>query len=340
MRVFEIKDKFGLENLVCVDRPEPQCGPGHVALRMRAASVNYRDVLMVRGQYNPRQELPLIPCSDGVGVVEEVGPGVTRVAVGDRVAATFIQGLIARPVPRDGRFLKTTLGGPLDGTLADVMVLPDTGVVRVPEHLSDVQAATLPCAALTAWSALFGQGEVRPGDTVVVQGTGGVSIFALQLGAMFGARVIVTSKSDAKLDRARSLGAHAVINYRDKPDWAKEVRTLTGGIGADHVIDVGGSGTLEQSLRAVRAGGAVSVIGILSGGKGALDITPILMRNLRLQGVFVGSRTEFEDMNRAIGQSRLVPVVDRVFGFDETPAAFAHLAAGEHFGKVCIEISR
>jgi NADPH:quinone reductase-like Zn-dependent oxidoreductase len=301
---------------------------------MRAASLNYRDIMTVNGTYNPRQPLPLVPCSDGVGEVVAVGEGVSRVQVGDRVATLFSQGWMGgRPSVEE---LRATLGGPLDGTLSELMALSETGVIAVPEHLSDAGAATLPCAALTAWSGLVEQGGVTAGDTVLVQGTGGVSIFALQFAVLLGARAIVTSSSDEKLRRARDLGAWQTINYLDDPGWGTTARRITGGIGVDHVVEVGGAETLEQSLRAVRVGGTVSVIGVLSGAAASLNIAPILMQNVTLQGILVGSRERFERMNRAISHHRLQPLVDRVFPFAETPAAFAHMAAGKHVGKVCI----
>jgi NADPH:quinone reductase-like Zn-dependent oxidoreductase len=337
MRAFEIQDSFGLENLRLSERPDPAPGPGEVLLKMRSVSLNYRDLLMVRGHYNPRQPLPLIPCSDGVGEVIGVGDGVTRVAVGDRVATIFSQTWIGGPPSAEK--LAGTLGGPLDGTLTEEMVLSADGVVAVPEHLTDADAATLPCAAVTAWSALVEQGSVAAGDVVVVQGTGGVSIFALQLAQLLGARVIVTSSSDAKLERARDLGAWKTINYKEDPAWGKTVRRLTDGAGADHVVEVGGAGTLEQSLKAVRVGGQVSVIGVLSGVSSEINIIPILMQNVRLQGILVGSREGFERMNRAVAEHSLRPVVDRVFPFDDAPAAFKHMASASHFGKICITIN-
>jgi NADPH:quinone reductase-like Zn-dependent oxidoreductase len=301
---------------------------------MRAASLNYRDLMTVEGSYNPRQPLPLVPCSDGVGEVVAVGDGVSLVREGDRVATLFSQGWMGgRPTIEQ---LRATLGGPIDGTLSELMVLPETGVIAVPEHLSDAAAATLPCAALTAWSALVELGGVTAGETVLVQGTGGVSVFGLQLARLAGARAIVTSSSDHKLGRARELGAWQTINYREDTDWGKTARTMTGGLGVDHVVDVGGAGTLEQSLRAVRVGGTVSVIGVLSGAAASLNIAGILMQNVTLRGILVGSRERFERMNRAVANHRLEPVVDRIFPFAETVEAFAHMAAGRHVGKVCI----
>lgn len=344
MKAWEVRGSFGLDRLELAERPEPEPGPGEVLLRMRAASINFRDFLMVEGRYNPKQPLPLVPCSDGVGDVVAVGPGAERLAPGlaegDRVAPIFAQGWLAgRPRRED---VRTTLGGPLDGTLAELMVARAQGVVPVPEHLSDEEAATLPCAAVTAWNALTSGGDtgsVKAGDTVLTLGTGGVSIFALQLARVLGARVIVTSSSDDKLARAKELGASEGVNYREVPEWGKRVRELTGGVGVDHVIEVGGGDTLPKSLQAVRAGGTISLIGVLSGRPTELDVASILMRQVRIQGVLVGSREHFEAMNRAIAQHGLRPVVDRVFPFPEAPEAFRHLAAGRHLGKVAIRIS-
>lgn len=336
MKVYEIQSGFGLDNLKLVERPEPQPGPGQVLLRMRAVSLNYRDLMTVEGTYNPRQPLPLIPCSDGVGEVVAVGDGTSRVAVGDRVATLFSQGWMGGRPSIDE--LRATLGGPLDGTLAEMMVLPESGVIRVPAHLSDPEAATLPCAGLTAWNMLAEEGGVTAGDTVLVQGTGGVSIFALQFAQLLGARAIVTSSSDDKLVRARQLGAWQEINYLDDQSWGKTARSLTDGIGVDLVVEVGGAGTLEQSLQAVRIGGSILLIGVLAGGASELSIVPIFMKNVRVQGLLVGSRKMFERMNRAIAQHELHPVVDRVFPFSEAPAAFEHVKSGGHFGKVCIAI--
>lgn len=337
MRVFEIQDEFGLDHLVPADHPEIQPGPGEVLVEMKAASLNYRDLMTVRGQYNPKQPLPLVPCSDGVGVVKSTGAGVSRLQAGDRVATVFAQGWLGgSPDPANSR---TTLGGPRDGTLAQSMVLNENGLVKVPAHLSDAEGATLPCAAVTAWRALVTLGNVRAGDTVLVQGTGGVSIFALQFAVLLGARVIVTSSSDAKLAKARELGAWQGINYKDEPKWGEKARDLTGGEGVDHIVEVGGAGTLEQSLEAIRLGGEISVIGVLSGVASEMNIIPILMKQARLQGIFVGSREDFKAMNRAIEQHQMHPVVDRIFPFADTPEAFRHMAGARHFGKICIDIA-
>jgi NADPH:quinone reductase-like Zn-dependent oxidoreductase len=335
MKVYEIQGAFGLENLKQVDRPEPGPRAGEVLLKMRAASLNYRDIMTVGGSYNPRQQLPLIPCSDGVGEVIAVGDGVTRFGVGDRVATLFCQGWLGGPPT--AQKLRSTLGGPFDGTLAEMMVLSEHGVVRVPEHLSDVEGSTLPCAALTAWSALVAFGNVTAGSTILVQGTGGVSIFALQFANMLGARAIVTSSSNEKLEKVRELGSWKEINYTEDPEWGKTVRKLTGGVGVDNVVEVGGADTLQQSLRAVGVGGQITVIGVLSGVSSKLNVVPVLMQSLRLQGILVGSRDGFEDMNRAIEANQLHPVVDRVFPFSDVPEAFEYMMSGAHLGKVCIE---
>jgi NADPH:quinone reductase-like Zn-dependent oxidoreductase len=327
---------WGVENLVLTERPEPRPGPGQVVVRMRAASLNYRDLLMVRGEYNPKQRLPLVPCSDGSGEVVAVGEGVTRAAVGDRVCPTFHQRWIAGEPSRE--LLRGTLGGPLDGTLAELMAVDEQGLVRVPEHLSDAEAATLPCAALTAWNALVTEGRVTAGETVLVQGTGGVSIFALQLAVLLGARVIATSSRDEKLARARELGAWETINYREQPAWGARAGELTGGRGVDLVVEVGGAGTLEQSLRAVRPGGTIAMIGVLSGAATELRLNSVLMRKIRVQGIIVGPRESFAAMSRAIAHHRLRPVVDRVFPLAETREAFDYLASGRHFGKVVIAL--
>lgn len=337
MQVHELRGGFGLDNLHLAERPRPEPGPGQVRVRVSAVSLNYRDLMMVRGEYNPRQPLPLVPCSDGVGVVEALGPGVQGVAVGQRVAGLFAQRWWAGPPTAEA--LRSTLGGPHDGMLAQEVVLDAHGVVPVPTHLDDVEAATLPCAALTAWSALVTLGRVRAGDTVLVQGTGGVSSFALDFARMHGARVIATTGSAHKLDSLRARGAWQVIDHRADPQWGKTVRALTGGEGVDHVIEVGGVGTLAQSLRAVRPGGTVSLIGVLAGNTADLNLTPVLMTQVRVQGVFVGHREGFLAMSRAIAQHGLRPQVDRVLGFHEARAAFEHLASGAHQGKVCIRVA-
>jgi NADPH:quinone reductase-like Zn-dependent oxidoreductase len=336
MKVIEIRDNFGIDSLTIADRPDPHPRPGEVLLHMRAWSLNYRDLLVVKGAYNPKLRLPVMPLSDGVGQVAAVGAGVGRVRVGDRVAGAFMPAWI------DGALTeakaKSALGGGAAGMLAEQVVLPEEGVVPVPGHLTDEEAATLPCAGVTSWHALITEGGLKPGDTILTQGTGGVSLFALQFARLAGARVILTSSSDAKLARAATLGAGHLINYKTTPEWDKPVREVTGGTGVDLVVEVGGAGTLGQSLRAVRPGGIISLIGILTGGGGMINPLPILMKNIRVQGIFVGSRAMFEAMNQAIAQHQLRPVVDRTFPFAETRAAFRYLESGAHFGKVAIRL--
>lgn len=335
MKVIELPNSFGIDALQVVERPEPQPGPGQVLLRLKAWSLNYRDLLVVKGLYNPKLRLPMVPLSDGVGEVAAVGAGVTRVRVGARVAGIFMQQWLAGEVTEAKA--KSSLGGGGTGMLAEYVVLHEDGVVAVPEHLSDEEAATLPCAAVTAWHALVAEGQVKAGDTVLVQGTGGVSVFALQFARLLGARVIATSSSDEKLARVRQLGASDGVNYKTTPDWEEKVRELTGGVGVDHVVEVGGAGTLGKSLRAVRVHGRISLIGVLSGG-GQVNPMPILMKNVRVQGIYVGSRDMFEAMNRAIALHQLRPVVDRVFPFAEARDALRHLEGQGHFGKIVIRM--
>ena len=327
---------FGLENLKLVDRPRPEAGHGQAVVRVTAASLNYRDVMVVKGVYDPKMPLPRVPFSDGAGVVESVGPGVTRVKPGDRVAGIFMQAWIDGPLTDAAS--GSALGGAIDGVLSEYVALDADGLVRTPAHLSDEQAACLPCAAVTAWNALVTQGNLKAGDTVLVQGTGGVSLFALQFAKAHGARVIATSGSDDKLARAKALGASNGVNYKTTPDWDKAVLDLTGGAGVDHVVEVGGAGTLERSLRAVRHAGTVSQIGVLTGVTENLNIAPVLMKHVRLQGIYVGSRAMFEDMNRAIEAGKLVPVVDRVFPFDQAAEALRHMESGAHFGKIVVRV--
>ncbi|MBV8201353.1 MAG: NAD(P)-dependent alcohol dehydrogenase [Acidobacteria bacterium] len=335
MRAVEIHGGFGLDHLALVERPAPRPGQRQALVRVRAASLNFRDLLMAEGRYNPKQKLPLIPCSDGAGEVLAVGEGTTRVRPGDRVCGIFAQGWLAGGPSRD--MVRTTLGGPLDGMLAEQVTLSEDGLVKTPDHLSDVEAATLPCAAVTAWSSLV-EGGLEAGESVLLLGTGGVSIFALQLAVLAGARAIITSSSDEKLARARELGAAAGINYREVPEWGARVKELTGGEGVDYVLEVGGAATLRQSLQAVKVGGSIYLIGVLGGSNAEVSIPAIQMRQVRLQGVLVGSRASFEALNRAVSLHRLRPVVDSAFPLAEARAAFEHMAAGVHFGKICIQL--
>ncbi|MEO6393771.1 MAG: NAD(P)-dependent alcohol dehydrogenase [Pyrinomonadaceae bacterium] len=332
MKAYEITS-FGMDGLQQVERDVPVPQPGEVQIKLAAGSLNFRDLMVLRGDYNPRLPLPATPLSDGVGYVTELGAGVTSVAVGDRVAITFFENWVSGDLSDAGARNNYGAGG--KGNLAQFVCINQSGLVHVPEHLTDDEAATLPCAAVTAWNALFEQSRTRPGDTVLVLGTGGVSLFALQFGTMAGAQVIVTSSSDEKLARATEMGAAATINYRENPDWEKQIRKFTEGLGVDQVIEVGGAGTLGRSVKSVRRGGTISLIGALTG-SGTLDPTPVFMRGIRLNGIFVGSRAMFEQMNQAIDQRKLRPIVDRIFEFDDVRSAFEHMASGNHFGKIAI----
>ncbi len=333
MQVYELRNRTGPEALTLTERNDPQPGAEQVLVSMRAVSLNYRDLLVINNHFYPNARLPLIPLSDGVGEVVAVGENVTRVKLGDRVAGILDQNWLLGDLPKQS----LTLGGDMDGVLAQYVVLHQDGVVRVPEHLTDEEAATLPCAAVTAWNALMMQGALQPGATVLVQGTGGVSLFALQFAHLAGARVIVTSSSDEKLERARRLGADETINYKRTPDWDNEVLKLTDGKGVDYVVEVGGAGTLLRSLNAVRAGGQISLIGILSGISTELFIPTMLMKQIRVQGIYVGSRLAFERMNSAIDLHKLKPVVDRVFPFEEALESFRYMEkGGGHMGKICV----
>lgn len=336
MKAYEIQEPFGIDALTLVERPEPQPGPGEVLVRVRAVSLNYRDLLVVKGVWRPAS--PRIPASDGVGEVVAVGEGVTRFRTGDRVAGIFLPGWIDGDVTPE-KLQTPSLGGVgLDGTLAEYVSFGEGTVVRVPEHLSDEEAATLPLAAVTAWHAVIRRSGVKRGDTVLVQGTGGVSLFSLQFAHMAGARVIVTSSSDEKLRRAGGLGAVHGINYKESPDWDERVLEITGKRGVDHVIEVVGAENLTRSLNAVRMSGSISVIGLLGGTSAQIETFGFVEKNVRLNGIYIGSREMFEEMNQAITEHGLKPVVDRVFAFDEVQDALRYLETGSHFGKVCVRL--
>ena len=309
MKAYEIQ-KIGLDGLAAVDRPEPEPGANQVLVKMHAWSLNYRDLMTVTGRYNPRLKLPQIPLSDGAGEIVGVGPGVKSVKAGDRVANTFFERWVSGMATDETA--RTALGAGRDGVLAEYVVLHEEGVIPIPEHLTYEEAATLPCAALTAWNALVVEGKIKAGDTVLTLGTGGVSIFALQFALLHGAQVIILSGNDEKLARARQLGAAYGINYKQTPDWSKSVRQLTGGRGADLVVEVGGTGTFNQSVAALRRGGHMSLIGVLAQG-GEVNIVPVLMNGIRVQGIFVGSREMFSAMDAAIALHRLHPVIHRTY---------------------------
>ena len=334
MNVIELQGSFGFDNLFMATREKPTPKQGQVLLRMKAFSLNYRDILMVEGHYNPRQPLPLIPCSDGVGEVIELGEGVSRVKIGDRVAPNFGPKWISGEPDKEK--LRATLGGPLDGVLADFMVIEEESLVVIPEHLTDVEGATLPCAALTAWSALVTHNSVKAGDTILIQGTGGVSLFALSFAQILGAKTIVISSSDEKLERVKGLGADETLNYKSTPDWGKAVKKMTGGRGVEHIVEVGGAETLKQSLKAIGLGGHIALIGVLSGTRSQLDLTSVFMNHVSMQGILVGHREGFEAMNKAISLHQLKPSIDKTFAFEETKAAFEYMKYEQHFGKICI----
>ena len=331
---------FGLDNLSLEPAPLHALGSTDVHVRLHAAALNYRDLMVVLGQYNPKMQLPRILGSDAAGEVVAVGPAVTRFKPGDRVCTLFFQDWL------DGEIQsltgKSALGGAIDGVFATERILPESGLIHAPSHLSFEEAATLPCAALTAWNALVEQGHLRAGQTVLVQGTGGVSLFALQIARMNGATVILTSSSHQKLDRGRRLGAAQTINYKSTPDWDKAARELTNNIGVDHVVEVGGQGTIAKSLSAVRPAGHVHVIGVLSGtgaeAGSSVDVRSILTKSTHINGIYVGSRAMFERMNAAITANNLKPVIDRVFPFADARAAFEHMQNGSHFGKIVLSL--
>ncbi len=336
MRVFQVEDAWSMDNVRINTRPDPQAGDGQVRIRMKASAVNYRDLLVpVRGYGSRMKALPLIMLSDGLGTVESVGDGVTTLKIGDRVCPLFFQSW-KNGAPNKKR-LSLSLGSELDGTMSEYMVLPEYGVAHAPADLEDMEAASLGTAAVTAWRALVTEGGIGPGDKVLVQGTGGVSLFALQFAKMLDAVVIVISSSDDKLARVRGMGADETINYRKVPEWGMRVREIAGAEGIDHIIEVGGQGTLPQSLRAIRTGGTISLIGVLAGGTMDLPLGPIVTRHVRMQGITVGNRDDFTNMAAAMMQHKIKPVIDRVFAFEELRSALDYLASGKHFGKICIE---
>jgi NADPH:quinone reductase-like Zn-dependent oxidoreductase len=333
-----VLDRPGLANLRVREVPDPEPGPGDVLVRMRAATLNYRDTLVVEGGYGSHQRTEdLIPLSDGAGEVVAVGSEVTRFAPGDRVVANFFQEWLAgEPDPEK---LASGLGGRIDGVAAELRVFPEYGLAPTPSHLTDAEAAALPCAGLTAWSAVVALGAIRPGDIVLTQGSGGVSVFALQFAKLAGATVIATSSSPAKIERLGSLGADHLVNYAETPDWARVAREVSGGRGIDHVVEVGGAGTLEQSVKAVRPGGTISLIGVLSGANHEFRLPLVVTRQLRLQGITCGNYEQFLAMLRAIAANGLRPALDdNRFTLETLPAAIANMRDGRHFGKIVVEI--
>lgn len=333
MKVCEIRES-GIDALHFCDRDVKKPAAGEVLVRVRASSINYRDYLNVLDPVGRGISMPLTPNSDAAGEVVEVGSGVSRFAPGDRVIGTFFQRWIGGRISADA--MASALGGALDGVLAEYVVLNENGLVAMPAHLTFEEASTLPCAALTAWHSLIEMGGLRAGHTVLLLGTGGVSIMALQFAVMSGARVIITSSSDEKLARAKTMGAWQTVNYKTSPDWEKTVLEMTDGIGADHVVEVGGAGTVERSVAAVRVGGTIGMIGVLT--QGTLNATAVMRKSIRLQGIYVGNRSMFENMNKAIAAHEMHPVVDRIFPFEEARAAFHCMREAGHFGKIVVTV--
>ena len=334
--VLNLRDSFGLDHLHVEQADLPALGKNEVLVQFRAASLNYRDLMVALGQYNPKMALPRILGSDAAGEVLEVGSGVTTLKPGDRVASLFFQAWQAGEINQS--IGKSALGGSIDGVFATARVMAETGLIKVPDYLSFEQAATLPCAAVTAWNGLVEKGKLHAGQTVLILGTGGVSIFALQLAKAHGATAIVTSSSDQKLERARSLGADHVINYRRTSEWDTEVLKLMNNRGVDHVVEVGGSGTLVRSLNAVRQAGHVHLIGVLSEPGKGVDVLAVLRKSIYLNGVYVGSRSMFAGLNAALEANRIEPVIDKVFLLSDARSAFEYLQSGSHFGKIVLAL--
>jgi NADPH:quinone reductase-like Zn-dependent oxidoreductase len=338
MRAYQILPGDGIDGLQCVDFPDRELGTGEVRVRVHAVSLNYRDLMVASGNYLVNVDNPIVPCSDGAGEVLAVGAGVSRVQVGDRVAASFFP--YWQDGPTSAEKIRHALGGDIDGMLAEEVVLSEDALVTIPPGMSFVDASTMPCAGVTAWNAIFeSSNAIRPGDTVLLLGTGGVSVLGLQLARAAGLRTIITSSSDEKLQRARELGAHHTINYRTFPEWQEEVLRLTQGAGANVVLEVGGQGTVNRSVAATALGGSVAIIGGVSGFGGEVNPASLLAGAKRMVGIYVGSRTMLEKVLRFADTTGLQPVVDRVFTFDQAREAYRHMESGSHFGKVVIAVT-
>jgi NADPH:quinone reductase-like Zn-dependent oxidoreductase len=336
LKCYELQGPNGIDGLALVDKPVPEPAEGEVLVRLKAATLNYRDLITIKGGYGSRQKFPLVPVSDGAGVIERVGPDVREFVSGDRVIGSFFESWIGGE-PSEAK-MRSALGGSVDGVLGEYRIFPTHALVRTPNYLSDIEAAALPCAGVTAWSAVIKLGGVKPGQIVLTQGTGGVSLFAIQFAKMCGARVIATSSSDAKIERLKALGADFTLNYKTTPDWGKKAREWSGH-GVDLVVEVGGVGTLNESIRATRIGGTIAFIGVLAGPPPSdLRLPLMVMQQQRLQGVTVGSAEDLQAMVDAIAASRMKPVIDKIFSFDQAKQAFAHMESGAHFGKVAIAI--
>ncbi|MFH5802967.1 NAD(P)-dependent alcohol dehydrogenase [Alienimonas sp. DA493] len=336
MHAYLVSSDGGPDAIERAERPDPPPGRGDVLVSMRAASLNYRDTTVAAGGYPRNDTRPVVPLSDGAGVVEAIGEGVTGFAVGDRVVNTFFRDWVAGEP--DEAIMRSAHGGGIDGVLAEKVVFPERALLPIPGDLSFEEAACLPCAGVTAWQSLFVKGGLTAGQSVLCLGTGGVSVFALQLAKAAGATVYITSSSDEKLERARELGADGTVNYKQTPDWHKAVRKLTDGRGVDHVVEVGGPGTLAKSMRACALNGRIGLIGVLTGTDGEVNPLPCVFERLSVHGIYVGSREMFADLNRHVAANAIRPVVDRTFPFDDAIAAYKHLQSGVHFGKVVIKI--
>jgi len=334
VKAYVIDSEGGIDALNLIDRDIPTPGPGEILVRLKANAINYRDLATIKNVGARGIGAPRIPNSDGAGIVEEIGTGVTEFRVGDRVVGTFFQNWISGPIHDD--VMASALGGAIDGVLCENALLKESGALPVPDHMSFEEAACLPCAGLTAWNCLIESGRARAGDTVLLLGTGGVSIFAQQMAAMSGIRTILTSSSDEKLARAKSLGATDLVNYRDIPDWEQAVMELTNGHGVDLVVEVGGGGTLPKSIDAVRIGGRISLIGVLTGGQ--IDPTSVMRKSITLQGIYVGPRDMFARMNAALIHNQIQPVIDTVVDFKNARDAYRLMESGQHFGKIVITL--
>lgn len=337
MKAWEIVSDGGVDALAQNDRKVPEPAAGQVRVKIHASSINYRDLATIEDPVSRKLPYPTIPNSDAAGEVTAIGAGVDGINVGDRVASCFFQNWQAGDISPAA--MASALGGAVPGVLAEEVLLNAGGVVPVPPHLSFAEASTLPCAALTAWHALTEPRPVRPGEKVLLLGTGGVSVFAQQFCKFMGAETIVTSSSNDKLERMKELGAHHVINYRETADWDQVVNDLTDGAGVDRVIEVGGPGTLQRSINAVRVGGNIALIGILTGAGGAVSPTAMMRKSITLRGIYVGSKAMFLAMNNAIALHQLKPVIDETFSFDDARQAYHRMREASHFGKLVVDIS-
>lgn len=334
MRAYQVQTADGFEDIKLIELAEPDIAADEVLVEMKACSLNFRDLLIPQGGYVRNDIRPIIPVSDGAGVVAAVGSAVTNVKVGDRVVGNFFQEWVDGPMGTAG--LHSALGGSINGTLSDYFVLKANAALPIPEQLSFEEAASLPCAAVTAWHALVSLGNLQAGDTVLLLGTGGVSVFGLQLAKVLGANVIITSSSDEKLERTRKMGADHTVNYREYPDWEKEVLKITDGNGVDNVLEVGGVGTFEKSIASTKVNGIISMIGLLSGFDGPAFNLSVVFNLLRIHGIYVGSVEMFSAMNKVITDNNIKPVIDKTFSFSDALDAYRYLAAAKHFGKVVI----